>query len=150
MPATTIGEAQKVPEVESDVDGMCMDRGHFSATAAAGVGLRSTSSRRLTFPNQRTYRKTGRGEESIDAGAGLGSRESLDPGPSRCGGPRLPAVSMGSDRVAASYGFSRSFSSSRSGFGRSRATATVTLAIAAAWRTPAALRGVVPVDGNRA
>ena len=34
MPATTIGEARKVPEVESDVDGMCMDRGHFSATAA--------------------------------------------------------------------------------------------------------------------
>ena len=33
MPATTIGEARKVPEVESDVDGTCMDRGHFSATA---------------------------------------------------------------------------------------------------------------------
>src|SRR5579864_1688653 len=33
MPATTIGEARKVPEVESGVGGMCMDRGHFSATA---------------------------------------------------------------------------------------------------------------------
>ena len=49
MPATTIGEARKVPEVESDVDGMCMDRGHFSATAAAGVGSPSNRERNSCF-----------------------------------------------------------------------------------------------------
>src|SRR5579862_923155 len=53
MPATTIGEARKVPEVESDGDGICMDRGHFNATAASVPTHRAAAERDRAPPNPR-------------------------------------------------------------------------------------------------